>query len=212
MEHVESPRPSGTHDASQITAVSGTTAEGFAGAAAIVLTIIGLSGVLPVTLAAIAAIVLGAGLFFEGVAIAAKWRSLAQANGGAAEAEVGGGLSAEFYGGTAGVVLGILALIGIVSSVLLPVAAIVFGTAMLFGAGASARVANGNGEGNGGGLGLIGASGQVMVGLAAIVLGIVALAGGSSMVLTLVAFLTVGAGAFLSGGALAGRMMTAMHA
>jgi hypothetical protein len=210
MEHVEPPRSSEAHGPSQVTAVSGTTAEAFAGAAAIVLAIVGLSGVLPVTLGAIAAIVLGAGLFFEGVAIAAKWRSLfTQTNDGAVEAEVGGGLSAEFYGGTAGVVLGILALIGIVSSVLLPVAAIVFGSAMLFGAGASARMAEGNGNG---GLGLIGASGQVMVGLAGVVLGIVALAGGSSMVLTLVAFLTIGAGAFLSGGALAGRMLTTTHA
>jgi hypothetical protein len=211
MEHVEPPRPSGAHDANQVTAVSGTTAEAFAGAAATVLAIIGLSGILPVTLAAIAAIVLGAGLFFEGVAIAAKWRSLfAQTNGGVVgEADVGGGLSAEFYGGAAGVVLGILALIGIVSTVLLPVAAIVFGGALLFGAGASASLGNGHG---GEELGVIGASGQVMVGLAGVVLGIVALVGGSSMVLTLVAFLTIGAGALLSGGALAGRMMTAMHA
>jgi hypothetical protein len=118
-----------------------------------------------------------------------------------------GGSLAEAICGIGAVVLaivalaGILALIGIASLTLLSVAAIVFGAALLLGAGATAslncliiehhyrahevarRVA---------GTMVSGATGsQVLVGLAAIVLGIIGLAGGYPLTLSLIAFLAV---------------------
>ena len=49
-------------------------------------------------------------------------------------------MTAEVLSGAAGIVLGILALLGIASMTLLSVAAIVFGAALLLGAGATASL------------------------------------------------------------------------
>jgi hypothetical protein len=204
----------------------GSMAEAVAGAAAIVLSIVGLAPIWPTYLGPIAAIVIGAGLVLEGGAIAARYAALLQFAGDTAgtEVELGGGLSAEVLGGIAGIVLGILALIHIVPLALEGVAAIVFGATLLLGCAATAglnraMLRNFSGTMFGGGISrhvaaeAVSAAGgaQVLVGLGAVVLGIIALvlvpAGYNSEVLSLVAFLAVGASLLISGAALSGKFL-----
>src|SRR5262249_40982213 len=132
-------------------------------------------------------------------------------------AELGGGMTAEFLAGAAGIVLGVLALLGIAPVPLLSVAAIVFGAALLLGAGATAslncliiehhyrahevarRVATTM---------VSGATGaQILVRLGAVLPGRVALTGVYPLTLGLVAYLAVGAAVAISGLALSSKML-----
>ena len=207
---------------------TGSTIEALAGLGALVLSIIGLADVAPAYMVAIAAIVLGAGLLFEGGFIAAEYRKLlAAATAGPIEspagvtldiAELGGGLSAQSLAGIAAIVLGILGLLGIAEPALMAIGAIVLGVGILLGSSAMSRlnalrieagtqhetarqVAH---EAMSGAIGT-----DALVGVAAIVLGILALIGIASQTLNLVAMLTLGSALLLSGSALAARVMTA---
>ncbi len=197
----------------------GSLIEALGGLATIVLAIIGLAGIWPQFMAPIAAIVLGAALMAQGGGIALRFsRLLNEMTGQESTVELGGGLGAEFLGGVATVVLGILALVHIVPLVLLPVAAIVFGAAVLLGSGvvsslnsmlierrygnhagaqqiASAAVSAANGT-------------QVLLGAGSIVLGILGLVGIYPMILSMVALLAVGAAVLISGTALSSKMMS----
>jgi ABC-type Na+ efflux pump permease subunit len=118
-------------------------------------------------------------------------------------------MSAEFLGGAAGTVLGILALLGVASVTLTSIAVIVYGAALLFGSGARARMSTLPVE-----EGPPSAAHQVvreaawassgprlLVGVGAAVLGILALVGFAPSILILSALLTVGAALALSGAA-----------
>lgn len=204
-------------------AAGGSAIEAAAGIAVVILAILGLAGVLPVTLGAIAFIVLGAALVLEGASMMVRYvrflEESTRALGG--NVDVGGGTSAEFLGGAAAIVLGILALIGLVPTTLIAVAALVMGATVLIGSAANARLNMLSFETFSGFAGPMEASrlvaraavsaaagAQILVGLAAIVLGIIALANGHTLTLTLVALLCLGCGVMLSGGALCGKMMT----
>ncbi len=199
-------------------ATGGSLAEAVCGIAVIVLAIVALAGVYPVILGAIAAIVAGAGLFLDGASVGARFsRVMCEIVGPRfSMSEMGGGMTAEFLSGAAGVVLGILALIGMVPVTLLAVAAIVFGGALLLGAGANASLNSLMVEHHYrthevarrmAGAMVSGATGaQVLVGLAAIVLGIIALTGNYALTLTLVAYLIAGAAVTLTGLALSTKM------
>lgn len=200
----------------------GGFAEAIGGAAAVILSIVALSGVMTSILLPVSALCIGVALLFEGGAIASRFRELLREVGSRVElGELGGGLSAEFLGGTLGVILGILALLGVAPAVLMPVAAIIFGGATLVGAAATAaqrfpmamgtetdeRVRDVLRQA------ITTASAlEVLAGLAAIVLGIVGLARvGSSMELSLVAFLVVGGAILLSGTAIGAKMVSAFQ-
>jgi nucleoside permease NupC len=103
--------------------------------------------------------------------------------------------------GVTGIVLGVLALVGINAPHLVPAALIVFGGALLLGgtikmrpksaplantAAGQVQIVTSQGSGAAGGM-------EVMVGIAAIVLGILSLIFMSSWVLVLVGFIAVGA-------------------
>src|SRR5690606_24315661 len=76
----------------------------------------------------------------EGGGIASRHSQLSTLNGRrGASAVISGGTSAEMLGGLGGITLGILALVGIQPMVLLPVAILVFGGALVFGSSATAR-------------------------------------------------------------------------
>jgi len=182
----------------------GSMVEAIGGIAAIVLAIIGLAGGLQTDMATIATIVLGASLILEGGAIATSYRqALFNLEGqGVGSSDFGGASTVEFLAGFTGIVLGILALLGVGTMISISVSVIVFGSALLLSSSAVAhlnsfwssgfythdesrevaRVAADAGTG-----------GQVLVGLSAIVLGILALLGINSMTLTLVALLALGA-------------------
>ena len=201
------------------TVATGSSTEALGGIAVVVLAIIGLAGIEPRFMLAIAAIVVGVSLLFESGAVAADYSQILADSGGStkvANAEVGGGVTAEMMAGAAAVVLGVLALLDIDPQVLMASAAIVLGAGLLMGAGLTSRLNS---------VRVLGyapehetmqratrdavtasAGGQVLIGIAAIVLGILALVGFVPMVLNLVAMLALGAAVLLTGSAVGGRM------
>ncbi len=222
-EPTQVPAPGQRGEGSAEVATGGAAGEAVCGLAAVVLSIVGLAHVLSPFLAAVAALVLGAALLLQGGAMFARFSNLlAQAAGGrVGTLNVGGGTSAGFGSGAAGIVLGILALVGVYPEVLLPVAAIVFGAGLVLGCGTTARLnaleverccGDNDGARRVAGEMVSSANGAlVLVGLAAIILGIVGLAGPYGLVLSLVAFLCLGAAVSLSGSATSGKMMTMLH-
>jgi hypothetical protein len=192
----------------------GSITEAIAGAGAVVLAILGLTDMLPMYMAAIATIALGVALLALGGAVASQWSKLVRETSGARAApnvELGG-VGAETFGGAAGVVLGILSLLGILPMILLPIALLVFGGALLLGSGVTVdlsalpdvrdRYAHMTREAT------LGASGlQALAGMTGIVLGILALVGTMPLTLTLVGLLVLGSAVLLGGSAVSSRMM-----
>jgi hypothetical protein len=197
----------------------GSTTEAIGGAAAIVLAILGLLGVLPTALASIASIAIGVGLIVAGGAIAARYeRVLAAPETTTARREVVGGMGMEAFAGVAALVLGILALLGVSPITLLSISAIAAGAGLLMASGSMARLES-----------LVrwetahdvesklrdtvyAASGsEVLIGVGALVLGILALTGTDPLTLVLVALLSIGASLLVSGSTLAGRFFSMFH-
>lgn len=227
MDHTETEqRPYVTtreaHETEGILA-GGTLAVTIAGAGGVVLTILGLAGILPDALMAVSAIAIGGAFILSASSIAARFSSLIQtASEGAMEtSELGMGMTSEFIGGIAGVALGIISLVGTVPNVLLPIAAIVFGVTLLFGIGVQIRLNNLEMEVSKAHdmarkvarEAVYAASGvQTLLGLGAIALGIIGLIGISTVVVTLIAMLSVAAATLLSGTAVTARMWTYFEA
>lgn len=217
------PRGERRHDARVTAGVisGGALAESVGGIGAIVLAILGLAGILPFYMIAVATLAVGASMCLEGGAIAARWRALVSRMDSRGEL-IGAGTSAELVCGAGGIVLGILALVGILPMVLLPVAAIAFGGALLVSSGTASRLTqfrSGSGprstsENRMAEESLAAAAGlQVLVGLGGVVLGILALlADGQAgwQALTLVALLAYGAAILLTGTTLTAKLMNVM--
>jgi hypothetical protein len=198
-------------------AASGSIIELIAGAGAIVLPILGLIGVLPMSLAAISFIAIGGGMMMQASAVGVE-RS-AGSGSRSDTAELYGGMSAEVLGGAAVTALGILALLRIVPVTLMAVAAIVAGGALVLGAGTTSRLSSLRYRA----AGLdeekreilresinAAAGADVLVGLGAIVLGILVIAGvgGAAVHLTLilVSALALGSALLLNGTTVGARM------
>jgi hypothetical protein len=187
----------------------GAAPELMAGLAVIILMILGLAGVASSFLIAIATIVFGVGLILHGSSsVGIVMGLLPQRSVGEAVADLAlNGWSIVFLVGLSGVVLGILALLGIETVTLVAIAVIAFGGALLMNSRAAMEVK------------LVASSStgdepmlkrmleeraaeiagtQTMSGLAAIVLGILALSGFSPTVLLLVALLSLGCFSLLS--------------
>lgn len=195
-------------------------AESIAGLAAVVLAVAGLLGAHPRMFASIATVCAGGALLLERGAIATRLRRLARALG-AGDSDIAGGLGAESVVGIAAVVLGILSLFDVGALVLLPVSTILLGAGLLLGSAAMAgvnsfRIAGGPAPSDAVGriaresvYASVGA--HVLVGLGAIVLGILALLGVDPIAMTLVAMLGLGCVVLLSGAAILGRLLVALH-
>ncbi|HZQ48554.1 MAG TPA: hypothetical protein VFC07_16170 [Verrucomicrobiae bacterium] len=191
-------------------ATGGSVIEAIGGIAAVVLAIIGLAGGLRNDMAAIAVIVIGASLLFEGSALAASHRRLLSTLEGSSgnSAEFGEAMSVEFLAGFAGIVLGILALLGISTWTLIATAVIVFGSSFLLNSGAIMRLHSQSASAlytreqsreMAKETASAGAGGHMLIGLAAVVLGILALLNINPVVLSLVALLALGVSVLLSG-------------
>ena len=91
-------------------AMGGSLVAGACGIGTIILAILGLANLAPVTLLGISTLVVGAALLAEGAAIAAKHAVHLEGGWfhGQAFSMLGSGLTAEFAGGIAGIVMGIL--------------------------------------------------------------------------------------------------------
>ena len=194
----------------------GLLTEGAAGITAIVLAILGLAGVSTGVLASIAVIVIGVGLLVQGFnAGAEQARATPIAN---RVPEFGAEVMVSFVAGVAGIVLGILALIGIHAPDLVPAALIVFGGALLLAGAASGPVVSNplmpsatqqagevvsvsyNAPAASRGL-------QILIGVAAIVLGILSLIFMTTWVLVLVGMLAVGAALLMISATFGGAVM-----
>ncbi len=197
----------------------GSIAEAIGGVGAVVLAILGLVGLLPHDMAAIATMAAGVALLLEGIAMAARFSDLLSESGSLSDAaKLGGGMGAELLGGVAGGILGLLALLDVVPMTLTAIAVIVFGASLLLSSGATYRL-----ESLASKLGqktlmaaqmlaAVAASGvQVLVGLGGITLGIIALVGVSPMILTLVGLLSIGAAVLVTGGTVSSTIASAMQ-
>lgn len=193
------------------TVTGGAVGEGLGGAATIVLTILGLAQLFPQPMSAVAGLVVGAALMWEGGLIATQYNKLVEA-GFPSRTQFTAGMGAQFFGGAIGCVLGILSLLGIYPTALVSIAAIVYGGVL--GASSLASytvdVSLPWKEGKSvtlfpGGVG--GAAGfQVMAGFASGILGILALVGLAPITLNLVAMLCVGSAIMFSGTAVSARI------
>lgn len=209
-------------------ATYGGVVDAIGGVATVVLAIIALSGINQPMLAAIATIVFGAALLIQGGTMLTEYTKLIFPAGAIDPAEDivgGGGLSALFLVGAAGIVLGILALINIVPQMLTAAAVIAFGSAMLLSSNSvwhlyrakhawrqlDVAQSLSGGEILAGEMASGSAAIQCLSGLAAIVLGILAVTGANPPVLTLVALLILGATVLLTGSTLSGAMISFME-
>lgn len=211
-------------------AAFGGALDAFGGIATAALAIVALAGWNPELLADVATIVFGAALLIQGGTLLSEYSQVfspAAALQTASDAFAGDGLAAMFPVGIAGIVLGILALLGIASYTLTAIAVIAFGAALMLSAQsvrklyrlqAAARQTSFGavtareylaGETAAGSAGL-----QFLAGVAAVVLGIIAVAitgVGRNEVLTLVALLVVGVTNIISGSALSGLVLSFMR-
>ena len=213
------------------TAAYGGLVDAIGGIAGAVLAIIGLNGFDPVGMAAIAAIVLGGALLVQGATILSEYAYMtsqaepAESASAPAEFRAAEGLAATFMVGAAAIVLGVLAVLGISSVELTAVAVIAFGSALVLSSGSFRQLyvlrgqllhAAAPGSHSGPEL-LVGqmASGsagvQLLAGLGAIVLGVLAVAGLRPTVLTLAGLLVLGIAVLLSGTALSSLLLSFMR-
>jgi hypothetical protein len=186
-------------------ATVGPMTEGAAGIAVIVLAILALAAISSGILAAIATIVVGVGLLIEaadtGIEYARVTHRTAEA-GTAQNAQLGADVSVELLCGVAGIVLGVLALLhaGTIMH-LLPAALVVFGAALLLAGFSATTVGTVRRLESATGTATIAIESelapargiQVLVGIAAIVLGILAFVLATGGTLLMVGLLVVGA-------------------
>jgi hypothetical protein len=189
----------------------GLMTEGAAGIAVIALAVIALAGISAGPLAAIATIVIGVGLIVQAFNSAAENLRISGAGAGG---DLSGEVMVDCLCGVTGIVLGVLALVGVNIAHLLPAALIVFGGALVLGGAISMRprtvpmVAAGSeprmipvaGSAATGGM-------EVLIGIAAIVLGILSLILTGAWALVLVGLLAVGAALLLVSATFSGAMM-----
>jgi hypothetical protein len=207
------------------TATYGGLADAVGGLATIVLAIVALAGVHPEVVLPIAVIVFGAALLIQGGTLVSEFESIMSpfgATGVSPEQFSLGGLSTLFLVGVAGIVLGILALLGIAAPTLTAISVIAFGAALLLSSNSvrhlSVLQTMGRAEAPRAGAELLAgemasgsASVQMLAGLAAIVLGVLAVAGVNPNILTLAALIILGSAIILAGSALAGLIMGFMR-
>lgn len=178
---------------------SGLFAEAIGGIATIALAIIALAGTKPEFLLAVATIVFGAALLIEGTSIITEYAVIAPSS---ALGSAAGGLAAVFLAGMTGIILGVLALLGIHAPMLTSAAVIAFGSALLLNSSSMLNLyALKSREGSefmmGGAVGSAGA--QALASIAAIVIGILAVAGNQTASLALIALLVLGAAILVTG-------------
>jgi hypothetical protein len=202
-------------------AAYGGFVDALGGIATVVLAIIGLSGVHPEVLISISTIVFAAALLIQGGAMLSEFAQIEATDGSVATG--GGGMSALFLVGIAGIVLGVLALLGVHAPELTAVAVIAFGAALLISSSSvwqlltsrsvamrfqtrspAVRVMASEVAASSAGL-------QAMAGLAAIVLGILAVCGIYTGSLTLIALIVAGGSVLLTGSTLGGTMVGFMR-
>ncbi|MEN6449423.1 MAG: hypothetical protein ABFC96_02945 [Thermoguttaceae bacterium] len=216
------PLPEREREVSVAVVSGGSITQAIGGIAAIVLTIIAMTGVAPTYLMAVAAIVAGGALLIESGSVGARFWRLPEeiSTGRFATTQLASGIAAQFVGGVAAVVLGILALSGVLPWTMIQVSVLALGAALLIGSDLTARMnflENVGEEGHamrasvGRRAALVAAGVQAILGVAAVVLAILALVNVVPVLLTELGMLAVGVAALISGSAITRRMMTMSH-
>jgi hypothetical protein len=183
----------------------------------VVLAIAGLWGVIPGVLLPISAIVMGVVFLIESKAISARVSRVITrlSKDSIQEEQPKVGVTAEFIAGLTGGVLGLLALFGVYPMVMVPSAAVVYGSALIFGSGLTGRLSDLEIESSDEPACLTkivceavsAASGiEFLFGLVAGIFGIVALTGIEAIRTSLAALLVVGASSLLGGATVMSRM------
>jgi len=198
------------------------------GIATVVLAIVGLAGISPTLMLGIVTIIFGAALLIQGGAMLSEYARIIFP-AGAATTRIdqfgGGSLSAIFLVGAAGIVLGLLALLGVAAETLTAVAVIAFGAGLVLSSNSvlnlhllrtATRPSTANSSKAGSEiLAAEMASGsagiQAIAGLAALVLGILAVTGAAAGMLSLIALLALGATLVLTGTTLSGVVLSFMR-
>ncbi len=206
-------------------AAYGGLADAVGGAATIILAIVALTSVHAETIMSIAVIVFGATLLIQGGTMLSEYEAAMFPVGTAsASPEQFGveGLSTLFVVGAAGIVLGILALVGIAPETLTAVSVIAFGSALLLSSNSLRHLSLAQTSSSRSGAPRTGvemlagemASGsagvQLLAGLAVVVLGVVAVAINQN-ILVPAALIVLGATVILSGTALTGLVIGFMR-
>jgi hypothetical protein len=197
--------------------MGGSLVETITGAGAIVLAILGLVGILPEALLAVSTIAIGSAFLMASGSITSRFNKLfTKTTRTMLEArEMAIGMTIEFISGVAGIALGVLSLVGLLPLILLPAAAMVYGFALLFGIGVQARLNDLEAQCNAANESVrrvvretvSAASGmQMLFGLGAVTLGIVALVGFLPITLALAAMLSVGGATLFTHTAVSARM------
>ena len=203
------------------TAAYGGLVDAVGGVATVVLAIVALAGVHADVLTPIAVIVFGAALLIQGGAMLSEYGQIALPGQMSAEQFDAGSLSALFLVGAAGIVLGVLALIGIAAGTLSSIAVIAFGAGLvissnsvrhLYVARSAAIRSQGGMQFLAGEMASGSAGVQLLAGLTAIVLGILAVTGTSALVLMLSALIVLGATVVLTGSTMSGIVLGLMPA
>jgi hypothetical protein len=196
----------------------------------LVLAIVALAGIQSDMIVAIATVIFGAALLVHGGALLSEYAHIIFPPGRttvSAREFTGGSLSALFLVGAAGIVLGVIALLGIHPVELTAIAVIAFGSALALSSNAvwhlyllkrSTILARDTRDGWHLGSEVLagemasGSAGmQALAGLAAAVLGVLAVVGINPAVLSLVALLVLGTTIVLTGGALSGAALSFMR-
>jgi hypothetical protein len=206
--------------------VFGGFVDAIGGIATIVLAVIGLSGYAADRMAAIAVIVFGAALLMQAGALLSDYAHIIFPPDWAGESVEhfgGNNVSSLFLVGAAGIVLGVLALLGIATSTLVSISIIAFGAALVLSSNSvwrlymlkSAAVSTENPRTGAELLASEMASGsagvQALAGLAAIVLGVLAVVGMAESLLPLSALIVLGATIVLTGSSLSGAVLSFMR-
>jgi hypothetical protein len=202
-------------------AAGGSFVEATVGAGAVIMAVLGLASLMPVTMACIATIAIGAALVLEGGSVATRLFVAIDRGGAEVPGELMGGLGAESLAGLTAVALGFIALLHAEPFTLMDAGLVVIGAALLLGTAATWRVnyypryaeaPQNDTETYVMRQAVHAASGaHALVGASAVLLGILALLGYSTVTLTLVALLVVGGAMVISGAALGGRFLAALR-
>jgi hypothetical protein len=204
------------------TVLGGAIGGGIIAIAGAILAIIGLAGMESRWLLGVATIAVGVSFLIEGAAIASRLSDLLHetTEGRVQMSELGAGVTGETLAGVVGIVLGILGILNVYPLSLLPIAAIIYGAALILGAGANVRISeitfshreSGAPARNVIRQAVLATTGfQILVGLGAVTLGIIALSGVYPLTLTLVAMLAVAGSFLLSNAAIASRLTAVLR-
>ncbi len=199
----------------------GSLISGIAGAGTVILTIFGLSNVMPDLMIPLAIIAVGAAFLFEGGAVAARFSDfLTETSKSRRDVpKLGTGVTVEVAGGVVGAILGILAILKVLPLILTPVAILVYGVTLIFGSGVAtwfdslltARTGEHEVYSKSAHDAMVASAGvQFILGLAGIVMGIIALVGISPYIMGLTALLCIGFAVLVTGTALSARMWSIM--